>query len=61
MPDLSILPNLSKVFETDILAILNGEMEERDMNNGNMKNINFYVYRRIMPGNEGFKNVGQAG
>lgn len=21
----------------------------------------FYVYRRIMPGNEGFKNVGQAG
>ena len=41
MPDLSILPNLSKVFETDILAILNGEMEERDMNNGNMKNINF--------------------
>ena len=43
MPDLSILPNLSKVFETDILALLNGEMEERDMNNGNMKNICFYV------------------
>ena len=43
MPDLSILPNLSKVFETDISALLKGELEENDMNNGNMKNINFYV------------------
>ena len=43
MPDLSILPNLSKVFELDISGLLNGELEENSMNNGNLKNINFYV------------------
>ena len=43
MPDVSILPVLSETLHLNLTSLLNGESEENDMSNGNMKNLKFYV------------------
>lgn len=42
-PDISLLHDLSKIFNTDIEKILLGDLQESDTNGGNMKRIKFYV------------------
>ena len=42
-PDVSILTNLSKIFDINIEKILLGDLEPNDVNGGNMKRIKFYV------------------
>ena len=42
-PDLSILPVLAAELGLDIGNLINGEMEENDLINGNMKKTRFYV------------------
>ena len=39
MPDVSILPVLSETLHLNLTSLLNGESEENDMSNGNMKNL----------------------
>lgn len=42
-PDLSILPLLADCLDLDISALLAGNQEENEMENGNMKKLQFYV------------------
>lgn len=42
-PDLSLLPALSGVFGVDLERLLAGELDENDIQGGNMKKIRFYV------------------
>lgn len=42
-PDVSLLNELSNIFEINVEKILSGEMETKDMNAGNLKRIKFYV------------------
>lgn len=42
-PDLSILPVLAAELGLDVENLINGEMEENDLINGNMKKLRFYV------------------
>lgn len=41
-PDVSLLPELSKILEVDIGSILSGSLETNDTDGGNMKKIKFY-------------------
>lgn len=42
-PDVSLLSELSKIFDINIEKILLGDLEPNDMDGGNMKRIKFYV------------------
>lgn len=42
-PDISLLPLLSEALQIDTEALLRGDTEENDMNNGNMKKMKFYI------------------
>ena len=42
-PDISLLTRLSEIFSVDIGSIIDGDMEENDKRNGNMKKTKFYV------------------
>lgn len=42
-PDLSILPLLASELGIDMENLINGEMEENELINGNMKKLKFYV------------------
>ena len=42
-PDISLLRDISKIFNVDIEKILLGDLQESDINGGNMKRIKFYV------------------
>ena len=44
-PDLSLLGDLSEIFGTDIEALLSGEINKNEMENGDMKKLRFYVCR----------------
>ena len=40
-PDISLLRDISKIFNVDIEKILLGDLQENDINGGNMKRIKF--------------------
>lgn len=42
-PDVSILPLLAAELGIDMENLINGEMEENELINGNMKKLKFYV------------------
>ena len=42
-PDVSLLSALAEVFGTDVKALLTGEIDRNDKENGDMKKIRFYV------------------
>lgn len=42
-PDVSILPSLAAELGIDMENLINGEMEENELINGNMKKLRFYV------------------
>lgn len=42
-PDVALLSNLSDILGVNIEKILNGNLEEKDMDGGNMKHVKFYV------------------
>lgn len=42
-PEVSLLPELSKIFEIDMENLLSGNLEDNDVLGGNMKNLRFYV------------------
>ena len=42
-PDISLLPALSEALGADTRALLQGDLEEREMTNGNLKHMRFYV------------------
>ena len=42
-PDISLLGDISKIFNVNIEKILLGDLQESDINGGNMKRIKFYV------------------
>ena len=42
-PDISLLGEISKIFNINIEKILLGDLQESDINGGNMKRIKFYV------------------
>ena len=42
-PDISILPVLSETLGVDTKALLQGDLEENEMTNGNLKKTRFYV------------------
>lgn len=42
-PEVSLLPELSKIFEIDMENLLSRNLEDNDVLGGNMKNLRFYV------------------
>lgn len=42
-PDVTLLADLSKIFGVNIEKILQGNLDEKDLDGGNMKRIKFYV------------------
>lgn len=42
-PDISLLTELAEVFQVDLQAILNGEIDQKESETGNMKKLKFYV------------------
>ena len=42
-PEVSLLPELSKIFDVDLEKLLSGELEDNDVIGGNMKKMCFYV------------------
>lgn len=42
-PELSLLPELSRIFQVDLEKLLSGELDANDILGGNMKKIRFYV------------------
>ena len=42
-PDISLLRDISKIFNVNIEKILLGDLQENNINGGNMKRIKFYV------------------
>lgn len=42
-PDISLLTALAKVFNTDVSALLEGEIDKNESEKGNMKKLRFYV------------------
>ena len=42
-PDVSLLPDLSRIFNVDLEKLLSGEMNENESLGGNMKKMNFYI------------------
>lgn len=42
-PDISLFTELAEVFQIDLQAILKGEIDQKESENGNMKKMKFYV------------------
>lgn len=42
-PDISLLPELSKIFDVDLEKLLSGNLEDNDVLGGNMKKMCFYI------------------
>ncbi len=42
-PDISLLTELAAVFQIDLQTILNGEIDQKESETGNMKKLKFYV------------------
>ncbi len=42
-PELSLLPELSKIFDVDLEKLLSGELNENEILGGNMKKLIFYI------------------
>lgn len=42
-PDISLLTELAEVFQIDLQTILNGEIDQKESETGNMKKLKFYV------------------
>lgn len=42
-PEVSLLPELSKIFDVDLEALLSGNLEDNDALGGNMKKMCFYI------------------
>jgi transcriptional regulator with XRE-family HTH domain len=42
-PDISLLTELAAVFQMDLQTILNGEIDQKESETGNMKKLKFYV------------------
>ncbi|MGN0739997.1 MAG: helix-turn-helix domain-containing protein [Treponema sp.] len=42
-PDITLISDISKVLEIDIVSLLSGELRKNRFSGGNMKNIQFYV------------------
>lgn len=42
-PEISLLPELSKIFDVDLEKLLSGELEDNDVLGGNMKKMCFYI------------------
>ena len=42
-PDISLLSELSGIFEVDLEKLLSGGLDEKELLGGNMKKLNFYV------------------
>nr|WP_314461433.1 helix-turn-helix transcriptional regulator [uncultured Clostridium sp.] len=43
LPDISLIPELSRLFGIDIQNLLNGDLTPNDITGGNMKQIKYYV------------------
>lgn len=43
LPEVSLIPELSRIFEVDLQSLLSGELNRQKLQNGNMKNVRFYV------------------
>lgn len=43
LPDISMLPDLSAVFRVEIANLLTGDLNEKELDGGNMKRLHFYV------------------
>lgn len=43
-PELSLLPELSKIFRVDLEKLLSGELDANEILGGNMRKIRFYIY-----------------
>ncbi|NLJ30860.1 MAG: helix-turn-helix domain-containing protein [Clostridiales bacterium] len=42
-PDVSLLPELSKIFDVNLEELLSGELNANDLVGGNMKKLKFYI------------------
>lgn len=42
-PDISLLTELAAIFQIDLQTILNGEIDQKESETGNMKKLKFYV------------------
>lgn len=42
-PDISLFPALSELFGVDFSALFSGKLEEKPADNGNLRNLSFYV------------------
>lgn len=42
-PEVSLLPELSKIFDVDLEKFLSGELDDNDILGGNMKKLRFYI------------------
>lgn len=42
-PDISLLPDLSKIFDVDLEKLLSGELDINEVLGGDMKKMNFYI------------------
>ncbi|MCI1965769.1 MAG: helix-turn-helix domain-containing protein [Oscillospiraceae bacterium] len=42
-PDLSLLPELSRIFDVNLEELLSGELNANDLVGGNMKKLKFYI------------------
>ena len=42
-PDISLLPELSEVFDVDLEKLLSGKLDVNAMLGGNMKHMKFYI------------------
>ncbi len=42
-PEMSLLPELSKIFDVDLEALLSGELDTHEILGGNMKKMHFYI------------------
>lgn len=42
-PDISLLTKLAEIFNIDVQVLLSGEIEQKEKEIGNMKNLKFYV------------------
>lgn len=42
-PDISLLTKLAAIFQIDLQTILNGEIDQKESETGNMKKLKFYV------------------
>lgn len=42
-PDVSLLPDLSKIFHVDLEKLLSGKLDTNEVSGGDMKKMNFYI------------------